>query len=132
MWLPPGAEPDAKLGIEDVVPRWARKQLNIPGPIVATARDRPGDERRQVGRRMALLRVVLKDALCQDCNSGWLGGKVEKPAARLLGPMAVRGQPKILNAADQRLAAFWGAKTVLLLEMALRQMQPGEREIESL
>jgi len=79
---------------------------------------------------MDVLRVVLKDALCRPCNSGWLGGMVEKPAARLLAPMAVDRQPRTLDAADQRLAAFWAAKTVFLLELALRQMHPGQREVE--
>ena len=79
---------------------------------------------------MDILRVVLKGKLCGDCNSGWLGGTVEKPAARLITPMAAWRRPAILDAADQRLLAFWAVKTVFLLEMALRQMHAGERAIE--
>ena len=115
---------DDPTGVEDVMPRWARRAFDIQGPLTATASDRPGGPRRQVGRQMDVLRVVLKDALCRSCNSGWLGGTVEKPAARLLAPMAVDQQPTTLDAADQRLIAFWAAKTVFLLELALRQMHP--------
>jgi hypothetical protein len=79
---------------------------------------------------MEILRVVLKGKLCADCNSGWLGGTVEKPAARLITPMAGWRRPVILDAAAQRLLAFWAVKTVFLLEMALRQMHAGERAIE--
>lgn len=72
---------DDPTGVEDVIPRWARRAFDIQGPLTATASDRPGGPRRQVGRQMDVLRVVLKDALCRSCNSGWLGGTVEKPAA---------------------------------------------------
>jgi hypothetical protein len=76
------------LGTEDVIPRWVRRNFNIQGPLTASACDLPGDSRRQVGRRMDILRIVLEGKLCADCNSGWLGGTIEKPAARLITPMA--------------------------------------------
>jgi hypothetical protein len=41
--------------------------------------------------------------------------------------MAVHGQAAALDAHAQRLVAFWATKTVLLLELALRQRYPGLR-----
>ena len=119
---------DVPVSVEDVIPRWA-EGLRYQGPLTVSASDRPG-ERHQVGRRTDVLRVVLRDALCERCNSGWLGGTVEKPAARLLAPMAVRRKPRILDAIDERLAAFWAGKTVFWLELGIRQMYPGQREVE--
>jgi len=121
---------EALLTVEDVIPKWARRAFNIQGPVTVTAADHPGSPRRKVGRRMDVLKVVLKDAVCHSCNSAWLGGNIEKPAARLLTPMAVERQPVVLDAAAQRLVAFWAVKTTLLLELALRQMYPGERSVE--
>jgi len=120
----------ASLTREDVIPKWARRAFKIQGPITVTAADHPGSPRRQVGRPMDVLKVVLEDALCDSCNSGWLGGGIEKSAARLLTPMAVERQPVALGAAAQRHAAFWAVKTVLLLELAFRQMYAGERPVE--
>lgn len=121
---------DLPSSVEDVIPRWARKAFNIQGAVTASVSNRPGDARRQVGRPMDVLRVVLKDALCRSCNSGWLGGRIEKPASRLFVPMAIDKAPTVLDIAAQRLSAFWAAKTVFLLELALRQMHAGERAVE--
>jgi hypothetical protein len=95
-----------------------------------TASDLPGSQKRQVGRPLPLLRIVLKDAICATCNNAWLGSTVEKPVARLLAPMAVKRLPAELDPAKQRLLALWATKTALLLELALRQMYPGDRRIE--
>jgi hypothetical protein len=121
---------DALLTIEDVIPKWARRAFDIQGSLTVTATDQPRSLKRQVGRPLPLLRIVLKDALCATCNNAWLGSTVEKPAARLLAPMAVERQPTVLDSAAQRLLALWAAKTALLLELAIRQMYPGERRIE--
>src|SRR6266566_472168 len=117
------------LTIEDAIPKWARRAFNIQGPVTVAAADHPGSPKRQVGQRMNVLKVVLQDALCESCNNAWLGGGIEKSAARFLAPMAVERQPAVLDAAAQRLAAFWAVKTVLLLELAFRQMYPGERPV---
>lgn len=121
---------DALLTIEDVIPRWARRAFNIQGLLTVTATHRPDSLKRQVGRRLPLLRVVLKDALCDTCNNAWLGSTVEKPAARLLAPMAVHRRATTLDPAAQGLIALWAAKTVLLFELAVRQMYPTEPRIE--
>ena len=44
--------------------------------------------------------------------------------------MALAQRQVVLNAAAQRLVAFWAVKTGLLLELAARQMYPGRRAVE--
>jgi len=121
---------DTLLTIEDVIPKWARRAFDIQGQLTVTASDLPGSQKRQVGRPLPLLRIVLKDALCATCNNAWLGSMVEKPVARLLAPMAVERQPAVLDPAAQRLLALWAAKTAFLLELAIRQMYPSDPRIE--
>ena len=120
---------DDPADVEDVIPKWARRAFDIQGPVTVTAVELSGSLKRPVGR-MDVLKVVLNDALCRPCNNKWLGGSIEKSAARLFRPMAVGRQPALLDAAAQRLAAFWGVKTALLLELAIRQMHPGQRPVE--
>jgi len=59
-----------------------------------------------------------------------LGGRIVKLAARLLAPMAVGRQLVVSGAVERCLAASWAVKAVLLLELAFRQMYPGERPVE--
>jgi hypothetical protein len=115
---------------EDVIPKWARRAFAADGPVTITAVDGPDSPWQTVGRPMDILKISLKGALCAPCNNAWLGGSFEKTMARLLAPMAVGRQPAILGAAEQRQVALWATKTVLLLELALRQMQPGLRPVE--
>jgi hypothetical protein len=79
---------------------------------------------------MGALNIVLKDGLCESCNTGWLGGQLEKQVASILKPMAVERKPTVLDAGAQRLVALWAVKTVLLFELAIRQMYPDEPRIE--
>jgi hypothetical protein len=44
--------------------------------------------------------------------------------------MAVERQPVVSDVVAQCLAASWAVKTVLLLELAFRQVSPGERPVE--
>jgi hypothetical protein len=50
--------------------------------------------------------------------------------AQILTPMAVSAQPTVLDGPAQALVAFWAVKTVLLLELAIRQMFPGQRAVD--
>ncbi|MCW2934153.1 MAG: hypothetical protein JWM19_5115 [Actinomycetia bacterium] len=50
---------------------------------------------------MNVLNVVLRGALCEACNSGWLGGQLERQVAPLLAPMAVQRKSAVLDAAPQ-------------------------------
>ena len=118
------------LSVEHVIPKWARRAFDIQGPVTVSASEQPKPTRRQVGRPMGALNVVLKDALCESCNNGWLGGQLEKDAASILKSMAVERKPVVLDAGMQRLVALWAVKTVLLFEMAMRQMYPDDPRIE--
>jgi hypothetical protein len=116
--------------LEDVIPKWARRAFAADGPVTVRAADEPDSPWRDIGRPKDVLKIALKGKICASCNNAWLGGSLEKSMARLLAPMAVQCQPVIVDAAAQRLVAFWATKTVLLLELALRQMLPGLRPVE--
>lgn len=119
---------DNPVDIEHVIPRWARRAFAIPGGLTLYAREVGAGDNRAPVDRLQHLNIVLKDALCRPCNTEWLGG-IERRAARILKPMAVDAQPAILGADAQALVAFWAVKTGLLLELALRQMYPGQRAV---
>lgn len=121
---------ETPLSVEHVIPKWARKAFNIQGPVTVSASEQPEPTRRQLGRPMRTLNVVLRDALCESCNNGWLGGVLEERAAQILKPMAVQRKPTVLDLEMQRIVALWAVKTVLLFEMAVRQMYPGVPRIE--
>ncbi len=78
---------------------------------------------------MQALNVTLRDAICEDCNSVWLS-RLERAVKPVLAPMAVSARPTALSPASQKLMAAWAVKTVLLLELALRQMYPVSRSAE--
>lgn len=105
--------------------------FDIQGEVTSYASDGPGSSRVQVGR-MQYLNLVVRDTLCRECNSSWLGGRghIEDRVARVLRPLIVSAQPVVLNGAAQALLAFWAVKTVFLVELALRQMYPGLRSAE--
>ena len=78
---------------------------------------------------MQALNITFDDAICEDCNSVWLSS-LERRVKPLLAPMAVGAQPTTLSPGSQLLIATWAVKTVLLLELALRQIYPGSRPVQ--
>jgi hypothetical protein len=121
---------ETPLNVEHVIPKWARNAFNIPGRVTVSASEQPKPTRRQLGAPINALNVILKEALCESCNSGWLGGGLEKRAARILKAMAVERKPIVLDPEMQRVVALWAVKTVFLFEMAMRQMYPDDPRIE--
>ena len=117
-----------QLTCEHVIPKWARRSFNIKGPVTVDAREEGLGQRRRVGSMQAL-NVTLRDAICEDCNSVWLS-RLERAVKPVLAPMAVSARPTALSPASQELMAAWAVKTVLLLELALRQMYPVSRSAE--
>jgi hypothetical protein len=112
-----------------VIPKWARDAFDVQGWVTFRAGDSGGGALEQVGR-LRHLNVVLKDGLCRPCNNDWLAPVEDKVKAILL-PMALRTEPSVvLDAEAQALLAFWAVKTVLLLELAIRQRFPGLRAVE--
>ena len=109
-----------RLTCEHVIPKWARRSFDIKGPVTVDAREEGLDQRRRVGAMQAL-NITLDDAICEECNSVWLS-RLERAVKPLLAPMAVSASPTTLSPARQKLLATWAVKTVLLLELAFRQM----------
>jgi hypothetical protein len=116
------------LTCEHVIPKWARRSFNIKGPVTLDAREEGSGQRRRVGAMQAL-NITLHDAICEECNSVWLS-RLERAAKPLLAPMAVSAKPTLLSPANQKFIAAWAVKTVLLLELAFRQMYPAIRPTE--
>jgi hypothetical protein len=119
---------NGKLTCEHVIPKWARRSFGIKGPVTVDSREEGLDEHRRVGSMQAL-NITLDDAICEDCNSVWLS-RLERAVKPILAPMAVSATPTALTPASQQLLAIWAVKTVLLLELAFRQMYPGRRPVE--
>ena len=113
---------------EHVIPQWARRAFDIKGPVTLDAREEGLDQRRRVAAMQAL-DITLDDAICEDCNSVWLS-RQERAVKPVLAPMAVSARQVTLSPASQKLLATWAVKTVLLLELAFRQMYPASRPAE--
>jgi hypothetical protein len=114
---------------EHVIPKWARDAFDIQGWVTFRAGDSGGPALEQVGR-LQHLNVVLKAGLCRPCNNEWLAPVEDKVKAILLPMALLTEQSATLDAPAQALVAFWAVKTVLLLELAIRQKFPGRRTVE--
>lgn len=114
---------------EHVIPKWARDAFDIQDWVTFRTGDGGGPALEQVGR-LRHLNVVLKDGLCRPCNNDWLA-PVEDQVKAILLPMALRTESSVtLDAQAQALVSFWAVKTILLLELAIRQRFPGRRAVE--
>lgn len=113
---------------EHVIPQWARDGFDIQGWVTLHTGDGEGPPLDQVGR-LRHLNIVLKEGLCRPCNNEWLA-PIEDKAKAILLPMAIDPKPTVLDASAQALVSFWVVKTVLLLELAIRQNHPGKRALE--
>ncbi len=119
---------NGKLTCEHVIAKWPRRSFDIKGPVTVNARKEGLSQRRRVSAMQAL-NITLDDAICDDCNSVRLS-RLERRVKPLLAPMAVNAQPTALSPASQQLIATWAVKTVLLLELAFRQIYLGSRPVE--
>jgi hypothetical protein len=98
---------------EHVIPRWVRKVLKT-GPVEIT--DRQTGDRFRYDQTLTL---VVNDAVCQDCNTGWLRelGESVRPDVT----SAILGSPVALTSARARTLATWATERALLSELALRE-----------
>jgi hypothetical protein len=119
---------NGKLTCEHVIPKWARRSFDIKGSVTVDAREEGLSQRRRVGSMQAL-NITLDDAICVECNGVWLS-RLERAVKPILAPMAVSAMPATLSPGSQQLLATWAVKTVLLLELAFRQMYPASRPVE--
>jgi hypothetical protein len=96
-----------------VVPRWVRKVLNT-GPV--EIRDR------QTGGRLRYdqtLTLVVTDAVCMECNGGWLrllGERVKGDVSE-----AILGRPVVMTSMRARALATWATERALLFGLAMRE-----------
>lgn len=113
---------------EHVIPQWARRSFDMQGPVTVDVRDESGELHQRIGT-IQHLNITLDNAICRECNSEWLS-RLEREVRPFLAPMAVSAKPTALDRCRQEVLATWAVKTVLLLEMAFRQMYPDRRPIE--
>jgi hypothetical protein len=111
---------------EHAIPKWAREAFGSQGELAGKG---PVAPREPAGRKLQHLNVALKGALCERCNNVWLGG-LEQQVASVLKPMAITAQPAVLDASAQAMLAFWAVKTVLVVQLAFRQMYGSRHELK--
>lgn len=103
--------------VEDVIPKWVRYALNPASSI--TIRAEPGS----TTTRMQHLVVVLRDMVCEGCNTGWMHDLEEK-VKPFLKPMLTHKHSVDLDLTQQRDLARWASMKVLLMEHVMRKMDP--------
>src|SRR5262249_30663678 len=111
-------------------PQWARRALAGHGPVdvfITNVADEEAPGKRV--QHLADVNITLADAICAACNNGWLS-RLESAVQPFLEPMTLRHQRTELDRNAQADLATWAVKTVLLLELAVRQRWPGFRSID--
>jgi hypothetical protein len=119
---------DGEQSREHVIPRWARRAFNIPGPVTILRGEGEGRPSTPIDKRPTLS-ITLDRAVCRRCNSEFLGA-LEKAVKPILEPMMLRHEETTLNIEQQGLLATWVVKSAYLLELAWRQRYPDARPIE--
>jgi hypothetical protein len=101
-----------------VVPRWARKALQIDNPV----KEYSGTA--YVGAAETL--AITFHEVCISCNTGWMGA-LETAARPVLEPLllgAAPGSSLELDPDQQAVLATWAVKTSLLLVLSKLRGQP--------
>jgi len=115
---------------EHAVPVWARDAFDIQDWVTLTVGYGLGSSIKEQVGRIRHLNIVLRKQLCQRCNNVWLAG-LERAVQPILQPMALLTEPRVtLDAAAQKLLAFWAVKTAFMLELAFRRNRPDRRRIK--
>jgi hypothetical protein len=110
---------DRKLTDEHVWPEWLRIMLPDPEPEarnIRTLGEGNATGYRETKRDEGPRKVpsVVKIVCERHCNNGWMSG-LENEAKRVLEPL-IFGRRTELRTRDQRLIAFWTAKTMMVAE----------------
>jgi hypothetical protein len=121
-----------KLSDEHVWPDWLLNELPPPDPSARKERflgtfGAQGSSLRVRDEGPASVPQVVK-VVCKRCNSGWMS-HIETRAQPLLTAL-LRGERRRLQTSDQRLLAFWSAKTMTMVEYtddATRVTSPEQR-----
>jgi hypothetical protein len=102
---------------EHVWPRWVQDLVGPePAPNVAARED---EITRVWTASPATLTVRL---VCRACNNGWMA-RLEHAAKPILTPL-ISGERAVLSVEDQRLLAYWAAKTVAVGDLAVSHHDP--------
>lgn len=109
--------PQGKLTSEHAVPDWVRNRIK-PAPTVKWELDGVLVEGQDTFD-------VEIEAVCHDCNTGWLSRKLENKVSKWIGGALTDAKYQFQLDRPQRcLLACWAAKTALLSELALRKQLP--------
>jgi hypothetical protein len=127
-----------KMSDEHVIPKWIRDRLqrtrrafdpNASQRLSVYSASSPGVPAQTPVDEMDALNIRLKRKVCRDCNTGFLS-RLENQVAEVLGPMMFEAAAVKLDREMQQSIAVWATKTILLLELAVRQKYPEVRPID--
>ena len=103
---------------EDAIPTWL---MRIISPAALSWGKNPAAWRKNMRPTPAGFRLKLP-ALCERCNSAWLGPIERRAKPKLLAWMA--GVVSPLTQDDQRLLSFWAVKTAMTIQLAHPEASP--------
>lgn len=94
---------------EHIISKTVRKQMPLLSSVSRTFAG-------HTSKPMNVLHVVLRKAVCETCNHGWMRD-LENDLVRIMGPCIANPERTTLNPLDQERIATWAIKTALLLEI---------------
>ena len=103
-----------RYSVEHVIPRWVRKRVMETGPVQLAAR--------QTGKALRTdetLTLAVTDAVCGQCNGGWMKELGELIMSDAIDAML--GVPVVLTRHRARTLATWAVDRALMFELALRE-----------
>lgn len=103
---------------EDAIPTWLMTMISPAAFSWGKTRD---DWRKNMRRAPNGYRLKLP-ALCERCNTAWLGPVERRAKPKLSAWMAGLMSP--MTQEDQRLLAFWAVKTAMTVQIAHPQAKP--------
>jgi hypothetical protein len=94
---------------EHVIGRQFAKRMDLPHPLVLRWAT--------YGREQRKLEIVLRDRVCQRCNSRWMK-KLDDHTREVMGPSITKAAPVTISSAAARIKlARWALKVGLLLSL---------------
>jgi len=94
---------------EHVISKTVRRQMPLLSGVTRTFAG-------HTSRPQNVLHIVLRRAVCPNCNGGWMH-QLEDDFVALVGPKIARPEEMVLDPAQQERVATWAIKTALLLEV---------------
>jgi len=109
--------------VEDVWPYWFRKVVRaMPESQQSPPRffKKEGNDLEAETKAGQALTLELRDAICRDCNGGWMS-VLENNVSQTLKTRMLSDDPLRLQENQQRDLAFWAVEKALLTPLALCQ-----------